>query len=196
MAYSKPPAELAKAIQNSSNKYGVPVDILTGVWLKESGGNFPNNYVNSSGYGGLFGTTHWNTSTQDQADYSASILAHWYSVYGTWSSALYKYSGGGYTSVPGQTTAGGANKAGSSGTQPQQPSSSSTNPLDIAGAITNLANTIGNIPTTINNDLPSIGAGIGFGILGVWIIIVGTIIIALAALNKTADQPILKAVRG
>lgn len=190
---SKPPPELAGAIASASATYHVPVDILTGVWIKESGGNFPNNFVNSSGYGGLFGTTHWNTSTQDQANYSASILSHWHDVYGNWSSALYKYSGGGYTSVPGQTTPGGVNKVpGGTTTQPTQTTSSSGNPFDIAGAITNLGSTIGNIPNTINQDLQGIGIGLGLGVLAIWLIIGGIVIIGFAAFNKAAEQPVVQ----
>ena len=35
---------------------GVPADVLTGIWRIESGSSYPNPYVNSIGYGGLFGT--------------------------------------------------------------------------------------------------------------------------------------------
>ena len=95
------PAELEAAIQSASLTFGVPQDTLRGVWVKESGATFPNPAVNSLGYGGLFGTKLWNASTVDQANYAASILAHLHSVYGDWRTALYHYSGGGYTTLPG-----------------------------------------------------------------------------------------------
>lgn len=107
MATNAPPA-LAQAIAQASTQYGVPVDILTGVWRVESASSYPNPYKNPQGYGGLFGTTDWNGPTQEQANYAASTLAKLYSQFGSWAAALYHYSGGGYTSVPGQSTAGGS----------------------------------------------------------------------------------------
>lgn len=101
------PPDLAAAIQNASAQYGVPVDILTGVWMIEAGGAYPNAYVNSSGYGGLFGTTDWNGPVQEQANYAASILSGWYRKLGSWPAALSKYSGGAYSSVPGQVSGSG-----------------------------------------------------------------------------------------
>ena len=105
------PAPLATAITNASQTYGVPADLLAGIWRIESGSHYPNNYVNASGYGGLFGTKHWNTSTQDQANTAASILATGLADYGgNVSEALSYYNTGkptgGYTSVPGETTFG------------------------------------------------------------------------------------------
>lgn len=105
MAVSPPP-ELATAIQNASAQYGVPPDILSGVWSIEAGNAFPNPYVNSSGYGGLFGTHDWNGPTQEQANYAASILHNLAAQYGNWTDALSHYSGGGYSSVPGETSGG------------------------------------------------------------------------------------------
>lgn len=107
MSLAQPPAPLATAIQNASRKYGVPPDILTGIWRVESGSSYPNPFVNSEGYGGLFGTTNWNASTQQQANLSASILAGLLrSNNGNVSAALSQYSGGGYSAVPGQVTMG------------------------------------------------------------------------------------------
>lgn len=102
-----PPPELASAISQASADYNVPPDLLTGIWRIESGSSFPNPYKNSLGYGGLFGTTHWNTSTLDQADTAASILHSLIvSNKGSIAQALYGYSGHGYTAVPGETTFG------------------------------------------------------------------------------------------
>ena len=103
------PAPLATAIANASATYGVPEDILVGIWKIESGGSYPNPYVNSSGYGGLFGTSNWNDTTQNQANTAASILATQYQENGgDLGAALLAYSGGaangGYSSVPGQTS--------------------------------------------------------------------------------------------
>lgn len=109
--YTAPPPALQAAITSASNKYGVPPDLLVGIWREESGSTYPNPAVNSSGYGGLFGTKNWNASTQDQANQAASILATGLSKYGGSVSAALSYynSGkptGGYTSVPGETTFG------------------------------------------------------------------------------------------
>lgn len=115
--------ELDRAIERSSSRYGIPPDIMVGIWRVESASSFPNPYRNSLGYGGLFGTSDWDGSTQSQADLSASILANLLRRNGgDISSALSQYSGGGYTSVPGQVTFGNV-KAPSQ--VPQAP-----NPLD------------------------------------------------------------------
>jgi hypothetical protein len=185
LANPQAPPELQNAINSSSQKYGVPVDILTGVWARESGSSFPNNFVNSSGYGGLFGTTNWNGSTQSQSDYSASILAHLYSTYGNWASAIYHYSGGAYSSVAGQTTPGGSVIGGSStssnsSTSTTSSNTPSTNPLDIGGAISNL-------PATLINDFKPIGIGLGFGILAILLIIGGVFVIIAPAARGVID---------
>lgn len=142
--YSQPPAELAQAIAQAAQQYGVPPDVLTGIWRVESGSSYPNPYVNSSGYGGLFGTRNWNASTQDQANLSASILAqNIRASHGDISAALYSYSGHGYTSVPGQTTTGtwsgttGQAFTGPSGnyTQPSRPDGSGTEFASFGGAL-------------------------------------------------------------
>lgn len=107
MSLAAPPPELQRAIDRSSRRYGVPPDVLTGIWRIESGSSYPNPYVNSLGYGGLFGTKAWNAPTQQQADLAAKILAdNIRSHNGDLSAALYSYSGGGYTQVPGETTYG------------------------------------------------------------------------------------------
>lgn len=96
------PPELGAAIEHAAHTYGVPASTLAGIWRIESGRTYPNPAVNSSGYGGLFGTTKWNASTQEQANYAASILHHLLQTHGgNMAAALHAYSGGGYTSVPG-----------------------------------------------------------------------------------------------
>lgn len=121
---SGPPSELVAAVNRAAKKYNVPAATLIGIWRIESGSTYPNPAVNGLGYGGLFGTTKWNASTQVQADYAASILRNLLDKYGSMSQALYHYSGGGYTSVPG--TSGGW-KTGPSGSSALQPSGSSGN---------------------------------------------------------------------
>ena len=165
-----PPSELSSAIHNASQQYGVPENILTAVWQKESGGSFPNPFVNSSGYGGLFGTKDWNDTTQNQANYAASTLAYWQGVTGSWSGALAKYGGS-------QSYANSVlNMAG----QPSSGSSSSVGlPIvgDISGAINNLSSTVGNIPNVIAQDTQHLAIGAGFGILAVLLIVSGIFII-------------------
>ena len=101
------PAPLWEAIVQASGQYHVPADLLVGIWRVESGSHYPNPYVNSSGYGGLFGTHNWSGSTQSQANEAASILANLLQRSGgNVSQALSSYSGGGYTSVPGERTFG------------------------------------------------------------------------------------------
>lgn len=100
--YSQPPPQLAAAISNASRRYGVPVSTLMGIWRIESGGTYPNPYVNAEGYGGLFGTTDWNGPAQEQANLAASILSKLIAkAKGNMAIALSEYSDGGYSSVPG-----------------------------------------------------------------------------------------------
>lgn len=68
------PAPLWQAIVTAGNRYNVPPLVLAAVWRGESGSSYPNPYVNAEGYGGLFGTTLWNGSTQDQANLAAQIF--------------------------------------------------------------------------------------------------------------------------
>lgn len=105
------PPDLWTAIVKASRNYDVPADLLAGIWRIESGSTYPNPAVNSSGYGGLFGTTNGLASTQDQANEAASVLANGLRASGgNVSQALSYYNSGklvgGYTSVPGQTTFG------------------------------------------------------------------------------------------
>ena len=96
------PPELGQAIAHAAARYGVPASTLAGIWRIESGSTYPNPAVNSSGYGGLFGTTKWNAPTQEQANYAAQTLRHLLDTHGgNMAAALHAYSGGGYTSVPG-----------------------------------------------------------------------------------------------
>lgn len=69
-----PPPGLVQAVNRASKLFHVPAAVLIGIWRGESGSTYPNPAVNSSGYGGLFGTKLWNGSTQAQANYAASIL--------------------------------------------------------------------------------------------------------------------------
>lgn len=180
------PAELKSAIQNSSQTYGVPEDILTGVWRIESGSTFPNPAVNSSGYGGLFGTTEWNYSTQAQSNYAASILSNWYSKTGSWDTALHYYSSGTPTGGYGLSKVNAVNgspanvSSGGSSSQSSDPGF-----LGIPGAINNFSSTVANIPNTIMSDLKPIGIGVGIGLLAILLIVIGVFaIIAPAAKNN------------
>lgn len=105
------PTALKAAILQASHDFGIPPDLLYGIWLKESGGAYPNVAVNSSGYGGLFGTTDWKGAPVEQADLAASILETGLEhAGGNVSEALSYYNSGqltgGYTSVPDETTFG------------------------------------------------------------------------------------------
>lgn len=105
------PPDLQTAIDAAAKAYQVPADLLAGIWRYEAGSTYPNPYVNSSGYGGLFGTRAWNAPTQQQANLAASILATGLQASkGNVAQALSYYNSGklqgGYTSVPGQTTFG------------------------------------------------------------------------------------------
>lgn len=89
------PSELLTAVDQAGSRYGVNPSLLIGIWRKESGSTFPNPYVNSSGYGGLFGTQDWQGSTQEQANLAASILAAGYKQgRGNTSAALSYYNTG------------------------------------------------------------------------------------------------------
>lgn len=95
-----PPA-LATAINTASAKYGVDPNLMAAIWVRESGSTFPNPAVNSSGYGGLFGTKNWNASTQAQANAAAKILSERIAAHGgDISAALWDYSGHGYKTLP------------------------------------------------------------------------------------------------
>lgn len=115
MTVTPVPASLEQAIQRASATYGVPHDLLEGIWRVESGSTYPNPAVNSLGYGGLFGTHDAFGPTQEQANLSASILASDIRMAGgSIAGGLSFYSGGGgsvppsrgYSSVPGETTFG------------------------------------------------------------------------------------------
>lgn len=77
------PAPLQSAIDAASTTYaskagvstGLFSSLLDGIWRWESGSTYPNPAKNSSGYGGLFGTTDAYGPTQEQANLAASILA-------------------------------------------------------------------------------------------------------------------------
>lgn len=143
-----PPVTLRDAIEKAAAKFRVPADLLAGIWRVESGSTYPNPFVNSSGYGGLFGTTNWNASTQNQADTAASVLAsslrsNKYEI----ADALHTYSGGGYTSVPGQTTTGKWNPDLATAAQSQDStipgSDSSGNSGPVASAVSGAISAVG-----------------------------------------------------
>lgn len=109
--YAVPPPALLSAIDQAAREFSVPVDLLVGIWRTESGSTYPNPAVNSSGYGGLFGTRDPFGTTQAQANLAASILANGLRQSGgNVAGALSYYNSGktsgGYTSVPGETTFG------------------------------------------------------------------------------------------
>lgn len=93
---------------------------MLGIWTRESGRAYPNPYSNGLGYGGEFGTritAAWGSSSQQrytpeppveqQANTMAQILAqNIASHHGDIANALLAYSGGSYSSVPGQSTFG------------------------------------------------------------------------------------------
>lgn len=116
MANTPVPAPLEQAILSSSKKYGVPHDLLEGIWRIESNSTYPNPYSNGT-YGGLFGTKDIYGPTQEQADLAASILASDIKMAsGSIAGGLSYYSGGGgqvppppkhgYDQVPGEVTFG------------------------------------------------------------------------------------------
>jgi hypothetical protein len=88
------PSPVIQIVEVASATYKVPSDILYAIWVKESGGNYPNVAVNSAGYGGLFGTKLWNGPPQDQANLAASILAYLRGAFGSWDAAIHEYSSG------------------------------------------------------------------------------------------------------
>lgn len=105
------PAALQSAIDKAAAAFKVPADLLAGIWRVEAGSTYPNPYVNSSGYGGLFGTKDWNGPALEQAKLAASVLASGLRASrGNVAEALSYYNTGkltgGYTSVPGETTFG------------------------------------------------------------------------------------------
>lgn len=115
MAASSVPAVLEADILAAAKRYGVPHDLLEGIWRVESGSTYPNPAVNSEGYGGLFGTKDAYGPTQEQANLAASILASDLRMAGgSVAGGLSWYSGGGghvppsagYDQVPGETTFG------------------------------------------------------------------------------------------
>lgn len=114
---AKPPPELVAAITKAVKGTGISVGTMVGIWRIESASTYPNPAVNEEGYGGLFGTTDWNGSTQAQANLAVSILARLVRTnQGSLSKALLSYSGGGYSSVDGGGGTTPANTGGSSPT--------------------------------------------------------------------------------
>lgn len=117
---AKPPPQLLAAIQKAVKGTGISVGTMVGIWRIESASTYPNPAVNKEGYGGLFGTTDWNGSTQAQANLAVSILARLVrNNQGSMSKALLQYSGGGYSSVDGSGGTTAANTGGPGSTAPQ-----------------------------------------------------------------------------
>lgn len=118
MSYTPYP-DLDSAIVSAGGQYGIDPSVLAGIWRIESGSTYPNPYVNSIGYGGLFGigqaqaeangfSLYDPSTTMQQAQIAAADLAHLVQANGgNLSAALSQYSGGGYSSVSGGGTAGG-----------------------------------------------------------------------------------------
>jgi hypothetical protein len=113
--FSDVPKPLMALINKVSAKYGVPPDLMAGIWRIESGRTYSAGQVgtfNSKGYGGLFGTSvHGPHTAEGEADLAASILATGLKkANGNVAEALSYYNSGqltgGYTSVPGQVTQG------------------------------------------------------------------------------------------
>lgn len=135
------PKPLQSAIVAAAAKYGVPPQALAGIWREESGRTFPNPAVNSSGYGGLFGTTNGKAPTQAQADMAASVLADGLQKSGgNMAEALSYYNSGkltgGYTSVPGYNAA-----------TYQAPTSTTNAGTDAGSTYTNQVNNANNVYT-------------------------------------------------
>jgi hypothetical protein len=112
------PQDLQDAIDAAAAEFGVPPDLLIGQWIIESRSFYPNPAVNGAGYGGLFGigqaqalangfSLYDPTTTLQQARVAAADLAsNIAAMGGSIAQGLLRYSGGGYSSVPGETTFG------------------------------------------------------------------------------------------
>lgn len=117
---TQPPAPLASVIRSSATRFGVPSDLLAGIWRVETNRTYPNPFANGLGYGGEFGTAVTapfggahdirrivEPPLQQQADTAARVLRSTLQASGgDIASALYAYSGHGYTQVPGEVTFG------------------------------------------------------------------------------------------
>lgn len=155
------PAPLATAIDKASAAYKVPKDLLVGIWQIESGSSYPNPYANGLGYGGEFGTRVTapfgsasdvkrvvEPPVQQQANTAASILANLLRRFGgSVPQALSAYSGGGYTSVPGET-------------------SPSVVPLPNVGGRTAATTTLPNTGQDVNAQDVSLGGAVRKGVSG------------------------------
>lgn len=203
---AQPPPPLATAIDNAANQYKVPPDLLAGIWRVESGGSYPNPYGNGKGYGGLFGTSNWAsgpitqinsnlyttsdpTSVQAQANEAASVLNHELNINkGDIGKALFGYSGGGYTSVPGQVTQGTIANYSSGG---YFPSASSQQSLaqQAGSAISSGASSAVNAATGgITSDLSTVGNDVLYGLafIGGGLLILGGLILIGADIGIAA----------
>lgn len=204
---AQPPPPLAQAIANASKTFNVPPDLLTGIWRVESGSTYPNPYVNSSGYGGLFGTTNWNATTQDQANLSAYILSQALkNAGGNVAQALSAYSGGGYTSVPGQQTQGTIANYNPT-FKPYQgsgykPVSNPVSGVPILGSIVGAGESVGQTAGNVVDSSSSIGKDVLYGLafIGGGLLILGGLILigadigigAFRAAKKSAPVQVIQ----
>jgi hypothetical protein len=150
------PLALLRAIFVAAKKYNVPPDLLAGIWREESGSTYPNPAKNSSGYGGLFGTSDAYGTTQAQANLAASILHNGLvQSKGNVAEALSYYNSGklsgGYTSVPGQVTTGTI--AGYGG-KPTKGGKSTLGEIESVG---------GSVAGVVTNPLGAVGSLLGKG---------------------------------
>lgn len=147
-----PYPDLDAAITSAASQYGLDPSVLAGIWRIESGSTYPNPYVNSIGYGGLFGigqaqaqangfSLYDQSTTVQQAQIAAADLAHLVQVNGgNLAAALSQYSGGGYSSVSGGGGTDGGNGGGTSGGSQQSGTPTASD------ALATLTNTLKSLP--------------------------------------------------
>jgi hypothetical protein len=186
---SNAPAPLKQAIAESSKDYGIPADLLFGIWLREAGGEYPNPYVNSSGYGGLFGTEDWQGSTLSQALLAGGILEKGFEESGgNVAEALSYYNSGqltgGYTSVPDETTFGTIKGYHRSGGGTDLPS-------DIVKVAKAPVNAVKNAAGGLADGIKSLGYQILFGLMGTALLVVGLALVAWAIMGRVGAPGII-----
>jgi len=199
VALSTVPAPLQKAIDKAAKKENVPADILAAIWRHESGSTFPNPYVNSEGYGGLFGTKDWRGSTQNQANYAATILHNLLvGTHGNLADALGEYGtghpdGGAYLNalhalgatssgiVPGYGGSGGTQSLPAAAGGPGAPNDSS--PGSGAGTDVSLLNPFGIFGSPLG-DVESLTVRLLIGFGGVALLVVALILISKAVTGR------------
>lgn len=103
-------SDAASAIQQAAQHEGVPVEILAGIYGRES--TFGTAYAHGGTTYGFFGLTSpglWQPSFSFQQDaaVAAQTLSKLYKTYGDWNTAVSKYSGGSYNADQAKATAAG-----------------------------------------------------------------------------------------